>query len=62
MIVGNEKKVDILRQIIKSNNIPHAMIFSGPEMIGKKKIAIEFIKNIFCEELCGECYFCKSIE
>jgi len=62
MIVGNEKKIDILRQIIKSNNIPHAMIFSGPEMIGKKKIAIEFIKNIFCEELCGECYFCKSIE
>ena len=62
MIVGNEKKIDMLRQIIKSNNIPHAMIFSGPEMIGKKKIAIEFIKNIFCEELCGECYFCKSIE
>jgi DNA polymerase-3 subunit delta' len=62
MIVGNKKKIDILRQIIKSNNIPHAMIFSGPEMIGKKKIAIEFIKNIFCEELCGECYFCKSIE
>ena len=62
MIIGNEKKIDILRQIIKSNNIPHAMIFSGPEMIGKKKIAIEFIKNIFCEELCGECYFCKSIE
>ena len=62
MIVGNEKKINILRQIIKSNNIPHAMIFSGPEMIGKKKIAIEFIKNIFCEELCGECYFCKSIE
>lgn len=62
MIVGNKKKIDILRQIIKSNNIPHAMIFSGPEMIGKKKIAIEFIKNIFCEKLCGECYFCKSIE
>ncbi|NMB40108.1 MAG: hypothetical protein GYA00_01905 [Parcubacteria group bacterium] len=62
MIVGNEKKINILRQIIKSNNIPHAMIFSGPEMIGKKKIAIEFIKNIFCEDLCGECYFCKSIE
>ena len=62
MIIGNKKKIDILRQIIKSNNIPHAMIFSGPEMIGKKKIAIEFIKNIFCEELCGECYFCKSIE
>ncbi len=62
MIVGNKKKIDILRQIIKSNNIPHAMIFSGPEMIGKKKIAIEFIKNIFCEDLCGECYFCKSIE
>ena len=62
MIIGNEKKIDMLRQIIKSNNIPHAMIFSGPEMIGKKKIAIEFIKNIFCEDLCGECYFCKSIE
>jgi DNA polymerase-3 subunit delta' len=62
MIIGNERKIEILRQIIKNNNIPHAMIFSGPEMIGKKKIAMEFIKNIFCKELCNECYFCKSIE
>lgn len=62
MIVGNKKKIEILRQIIRNDNVPHAMIFSGPEMIGKKKIAIEFIKNIFCKELCGECYFCKSID
>jgi len=62
MIIGNKNKIEALRKIVKINKIPHAMIFSGPEMIGKKKIAIEFIKNIFCNDLCGECYFCKSIE
>lgn len=33
MIVGNTKKIEFLKKI---NNIPHAMLFSGPELIGKK--------------------------
>ncbi len=59
MIVGNTKKIEFLKKI---NNIPHAMLFSGPELIGKKKIALEFIKSIFCKESCQNCYSCKSID
>jgi len=62
MIVGNKNKIDLLKKIAQSENIPHAMLFSGPEMIGKKKIAIEFIKSIYCKKVCGECYFCKAID
>lgn len=59
MIVGNTKKIEFLKKI---NNIPHAMLFSGPELIGKKKISLEFIKSIFCKESCQNCYSCKSID
>jgi DNA polymerase-3 subunit delta' len=62
MIVGNKSKIDLLKKISQSENIPHALLFSGPEMIGKKKIAIEFIKSIFCKNVCNECYFCKAID
>jgi len=59
MIVGNTKKIEFLKKI---KNVPHAMLFSGPELIGKKKIALEFIKSIFCKESCQNCYSCKSID
>jgi DNA polymerase-3 subunit delta' len=62
MTIGHKKQKEILDKIIKSKNIPHAILFSGPDKIGKKKIAIEFIKNIFCEKGCGECYACRAID
>lgn len=65
MIVGNEKQREYLKKISKAENIPHALLFSGPEKIGKKLIALEFIKNVFCEKQdghCGQCYSCRSIE
>ena len=58
---GNKKKIELLKGVAINGNIPHAMLFSGPEKIGKKKIALEFINTIFCKDLCGECSFCKSM-
>ncbi|MFA5755061.1 MAG: AAA family ATPase [Candidatus Paceibacterota bacterium] len=47
MIIGNTKKRELLYRIIDNKNIPHALLFSGPEMIGKKMIAFDLINKIF---------------
>ncbi|MFA6374550.1 MAG: hypothetical protein WCX24_03290 [Candidatus Paceibacterota bacterium] len=48
-IIGHEKQKAILQRIVEQGNIPHALLFSGPEKVGKKKIALEFAKMIFKE-------------
>ncbi|MCK9393265.1 MAG: hypothetical protein WCX30_03075 [Candidatus Paceibacterota bacterium] len=66
--IGHTKEKQLLGRLIKSGNIPHAILFSGPKKIGKKKIAIEFIKSIFCTNrpsgwgFCSECYSCRNID
>lgn len=45
-IIGHQKQREILSKLIENGNIPHALLFSGPEKIGKKEIAIDFSKKI----------------
>lgn len=45
-IIGHKKQKEILSKLAKSQNVPHAILFSGPEKIGKKEIAIEFSKEL----------------
>jgi len=42
MILGHEKQIKFLREILGSGKIPHAFLFCGREKLGKKKIALEF--------------------
>jgi DNA polymerase III gamma/tau subunit len=35
-IIGHKKQKEILSRLTKSQNVPHAILFSGPEKIGKK--------------------------
>ena len=65
MTIGHKKQKEVLERLAKGKNIPHALLFSGIEKVGKKKVAIEFIKSIFCEKekgFCNECYSCRSID
>lgn len=65
MIIGHKKQWELLKKANESHNIPQALIFSGPQSIGKKKIALQFIKLMNCEsndEPCEVCFSCKSIE
>ena len=65
MTIGHKKQKEVLERLAKGKNIPHALLFSGIEKVGKKKVAVEFIKSIFCEKekgFCGECYSCRSID
>lgn len=68
MVVGHQKQWHFLKKMNESGKIPHALLFSGESQIGKKKIALELSKAIFCssdedyEKPCGKCFSCKSVE
>lgn len=64
--VGNSKAVEVLRGILTTGNIPGALLFSGPEGVGKKTLAMMFAKALNCERLrddfCEHCARCLKTE
>lgn len=46
MIIGHKKQIEMLQKIINSSCVPHALLFVGPERIGKKRVAFEFARLI----------------
>ena len=42
-IIGHQEQCE---RLLKLNNIPHAMLFTGPEAIGKKRIARWYAKKL----------------
>ena len=45
-IIGHQKQWQFLKKSAESQKISHAYLFSGQEKLGKKKVALEFIKLI----------------
>jgi DNA polymerase-3 subunit delta' len=42
MIIGHQFQLNYLKKLAESDKIPHALLFSGEDKIGKKKAAFEF--------------------
>ena len=65
-LVGHKQQWEFLKQAFNSEHLGQAFIFSGEEKIGKKKLAFEFVKMIFCENLknrpCQVCQNCVLVE
>ena len=69
-ILGQQKAVSYLQKLVTQNRVPGALLFSGPDGVGKRKTALEFAKALNCEdffsrqngEACGTCPSCKAIE
>ena len=62
---GNPQIVAALRGALRTGRVPHALLFSGPQGVGKYTLARLFAQAANCERLtddaCGECYACQRI-
>jgi DNA polymerase-3 subunit delta' len=62
-IAGHANAIRAIKRILKSGRVAHAYLFSGPEGVGKQKVATAFVEALFCEkgEGCGVCISCRKI-
>ncbi len=62
-LIGHQKQKSLLEKMVSSEKIPHNILFSGPESVGKKKAAFELAKMLNClDDGCNECKVCKNID
>jgi len=63
--LGNPRIVQALRGALKSERVPHALLFTGLRGVGKFTLARMFAQAANCERLtddfCGECATCRRI-
>jgi DNA polymerase-3 subunit delta' len=65
-IIGQERAVRFLKQVMAGKKIPHAYLFIGIPGIGKTATALALTRTINCrepvnEEGCGRCSSCRQI-
>ena len=62
---GNPQIVTALRGALRAGRVPHALLFTGPQGVGKYTLARIFAQAANCERLtddaCGECYTCQRV-
>ena len=63
--LGNEGIVSALRGALRTQRVPHALLFTGASGIGKYTLARMFAQAATCEravdDFCGECETCKRV-
>lgn len=51
MLIGHQKQWQLLKKSAESGRFSHAYLFCGPEKIGKKTVALEWLSLIFGQNL-----------
>ena len=71
-IIGQERAVAMLRAGLRTDNVSHAYLFTGPDGIGKRTLAMSFAMTLNCEaeppegqeypdQPCGICASCSQV-
>jgi DNA polymerase III subunit delta' len=62
-VLGHDRQKYALSSLVEKEKLPHALLFSGPKGVGKRTIALELVKNLFCEKknACGVCRGCRHL-
>jgi len=60
MLVGHQKQWDFLRKSAELDKLSHAILFSGQNKIGKRTLALEFVKFLNCNSSQAPCQKCRS--
>jgi DNA polymerase III subunit delta' len=66
-LIGNNQAKEFLFRMLEAGRLPGAMLFAGPEGIGKKQFALEVAKSVLCENTeifgsCGRCSVCQRVD
>lgn len=62
-ILGHERALEVLTRLLDGGRMPHAMLFHGPEGVGKASIARLLARALICRELgCAECEDCRLFD
>jgi DNA polymerase III subunit delta' len=66
---GHDRVVESLRTAVRERRFPHALLFVGPEGIGKRTFARRLTQAFLCEtrpeadlDPCEECQACRQVE
>lgn len=66
-IIGHEQQIGQLKHMLETGQLQHALLFTGPEGVGKMTAATLFAAAVLCENLsrqgeaCGECPSCRRL-
>jgi DNA polymerase III subunit delta' len=67
--LGNPRAVQAVREMLGRGRVPGSLLFTGPEGIGKKTLALMLAKALNCErrgpqgdDFCGECSRCRKAD
>lgn len=65
-ILGNSRAKKILKKSLQRDRIPNSLLFSGPEGVGKREVALVLAKAMNCltnkDDACETCASCRTIE
>ncbi|HEX7598964.1 MAG TPA: DNA polymerase III subunit delta' [Polyangia bacterium] len=64
-LVGQDRATAILLRAVASGRLPHALLFDGPDGVGKRRAALGLALALCCPEApnlgCGTCEMCRRI-
>jgi len=64
-IVGHQWAARQLQLALESGEVPHALLITGPESIGKHTLAETFVAALLCrsadDKPCGDCLSCRKL-
>ena len=64
-VLGQRTALELVTRMLATSRVPHALLFHGPEGVGKGTVARAFAAALLCEssdsEACGLCTACKLV-
>jgi DNA polymerase-3 subunit delta' len=65
-ILGQRPALDLLRRALREGRLPHALLFQGPEDVGKATVARTLAAALMCAQVkdgdpCGRCDACRRV-
>jgi len=64
-LLGHEEQVSRLKKMLEEHRLPHAVLISGPEGVGKRRMAEILSAALLCgreNAPCGQCESCRAMQ